>query len=310
MRRVALVILLVLVLAACGSKDDNAGTDSNNPAASTTTAAVATDVSGSSTTTNRGAATSTSIEASNTAEPSTSAAGTSTTTAASTSGSSNSTAVPDGSAPTPTSDGGTAGSACTSGSAPAPTGASVRKVIDVDGDGKADSAWLDVAADGKVTVGITAAAGGGMQRVWDSASPVVRSILVVRPNEATPPLVLADDGRSVNLWAVVDCKIGIVTDSAGAPYTFSHGFTDFGTGVGCDQVAGTNQLVGLNITDQADDAITWTSTVVSVRGLIAKNGAQRSGTYERPADSAAIERLAETTCGDQTIENAGLSVVS
>jgi hypothetical protein len=167
-----------------------------------------------------------------------------------------------------------------------------------------------VAADGKVTVGITTAAGGGMQRVWDSASPVVRSILIVRPNEATPPLVLADDGRSVNLWAVVDCKIGIVTDSAGAPYTFSHGFTDFGTGVGCDQVAGTNQLVGLNITDQADDAITWTSTVVSVRGLIAKNGAQRSGTYERPADNAAIERLTETTCGDQTIENAGLSVVS
>ena len=167
-----------------------------------------------------------------------------------------------------------------------------------------------MAADGKVTVGITTAAGGGMQRIWESASPVVRSILIVRPNEATPPLVLADDGRTVNLWAVVDCKIGIVTDSGGAPYTFSHGFTDFGTGVGCDQVAGTNELVGLNITDQTDDAITWTSTVVSVRGLIAKNGAQRSGIYEWPADSAAIERLAETTCGDQTIENAGLSVVS
>jgi hypothetical protein len=194
---------------------------------------------------------------------------------------------------------------------PAPTGASVRTVIDVDGDGKADSAWLDVAADGKVTVGITTAAGGGMQRVWDSASPVVRSILIVRPNEATPPLVLADDGRSVNLWAVVDCKIGIVTDSAGAPYTFSHGFTDFGTGVGCDQVAGTNQLVGLNITDQGRrrDHMDLDRRVCS-RPDCQKNGAQRSGTYERPADNAAIERLTETTCGDQTIENAGLSVVS
>ena len=200
---------------------------------------------------------------------------------------------------TPTTAGAGAGTGC-SGGAPSviPTGAAQAPVADVDGDGRADTAWIAAEASGAVRVGIVTAAGGGAERSFTSASPVTRSILVVDVNPDTPPLVLADDGRTVQLWAVVDCAIVDVLNKSGQPYTFSLGFTDIGTGVGCKAVDGRQELVGLDAGEPEGDTVPWTSTVVEVRSNQARNATKASGTYTRGPDDAAIARLHGVSCGD------------
>lgn len=202
--------------------------------------------------------------------------------------------------PSPTGGSGT-GAGCTGG-APSvmPAGAAQGPVADVDGDGRPDTAWIATEASGEVRVGIVTAAGGRAERAFTSASPVTRSILVVDVNPDTPPLVLANDGRTVQLWAVIDCSIVDVLNKSGQPYTFSLGFTDIGTGVGCDTVDGRQELVGLDTGEAQGNSVPWTSTVVEVRGNQARNGEVVSGTYTRgtPAEDAAIERLHGVTCGD------------
>ncbi len=193
------------------------------------------------------------------------------------------------------------GAGCTGG-APSvmPTGAAQGPVADVDGDGRPDTAWIATEASGEVRVGIVTATGGRAERAFTSASPVTRSILVVDVNADTPPLVLANDGRTVQLWAVIDCSIVDALNKSGQPYTFSLGFTDIGTGVGCQTVAGRQELVGLDTGEPQGDTVPWTSTVVEVRGNQARNGGVASGSYTRgtPADDAAIERLHDVSCGD------------
>lgn len=198
----------------------------------------------------------------------------------------------------PTGGSGT-GAGCTGG-APSviPAGAARGPVADVDGDGRPDTAWIATEASGEVRVGIITAAGGRAERAFTSASPVTRSILVVDVNPDTPPLVLANDGRTVQLWAVIDCSIVDALNKSGQPYTFSLGFTDVGTGVGCETVDGRQELVGLDTGEPQGDLVPWTSTVVEVRGDQARNGSVASGTYTRGADDAAIERLHGVTCGD------------
>jgi hypothetical protein len=135
----------------------------------------------------------------------------------------------------------------------------------------------------------------------------MRSFLVVRINDATPPLFLADDGRMVQLWAFNDCQIANVTNLQGVNYMFSLGFTDFGTGVGCGSIDGTNQLLGLNVVGDSAGTVDWTSTVVAVTGTEARNGTVTDGTFTSPADDAAIALLRTVACGDQTIDQDGIS---
>jgi len=198
-------------------------------------------------------------------------------------------------------------SECTSGSADIPAGATSKQVIDLDGDGRPDTAWIFTDASGATTVGVATAAGGGTERVWSSASPVMRSMLIVDVNESTSPLFLADDGRTVQLWAFENCTIVDVMNVQGHPYEFSLGFTDHGTGVGCATIDGVRQLVGLDVTNQTDSTVAWSSTVVNVTGTEARNGTVTTGTFRRPADNAAIDLLHTVTCGDQTIVDDGIS---
>lgn len=189
---------------------------------------------------------------------------------------------------------------CIGGSAAIPAGAARAPVVDVDGDGRPDTGWIVTEASGAVRAGIATAAGGGFERAFTSASPVTRSILVLAVNADSPPIVLANDGRTVQLWAVVDCSIVDALNRSGQPYTFSLGFSDIGTGVACETVDGRQELVGLDTGEPQGDSVPWTSTVVEVRGNQARNGSVSSGTYTRgvPADDAAIERLHGVSCGD------------
>jgi hypothetical protein len=193
------------------------------------------------------------------------------------------------------------------GSVEIPAGATSKQVIDLDGDGIPDTAWIVTDPSGVTAVGVVTGAGGGTERIWNSASPVMRSVLVVHVNDSTPPLFLADDGRMVQLWAFHDCTIADVLNVQGNPYEFSLGFTDFGTGVGCATIDDEQQLVGLNVTTDSNDTVEWSSTVVTVNDTAAVNGVITTGTFTRPRDNAAIELLHTVACGDQTITNDGIA---
>jgi hypothetical protein len=245
--------------------------------------------------------TSTSTTAAPTAKtsPQTTAAATSPTTAAPT------TAAPTTVALTTTSGNG----ACTSGSTVVPSGAVSRQIVDVDGDGRPDTAWIGTDTSGSVMVGVVTAAGGGTVRSFDSPSPGnTRSVLAFHLNDATPPIFLAADSRTVLLWAFIDCTLVDVHNLQGDPYEFSLGFTDIGTGVGCATVDGTQQLVGLDAKTDTNGDIDWSSTVVTVRGDKARNATVTNGVYTSPTDDSKIALLDEVTCGTLTMGNDGITL--
>ena len=199
------------------------------------------------------------------------------------------------------------GPGCSSGDHNVPAGAATGEVPDVDGDGVPDTAWINVADDGTTTVGVRTSAGGGATRPFESASPVKRSILVVDADQRPPVEIFADDGRMVELWAFQDCSIQPVLNPQGDTYTFSLGFTDVGTGVGCVELSGHMELVGLDVVAEHGDQVDWSRTVIELDGLHAHNGQKTTGTFTRPTDAAAIQLLHEVTCGELTMADDGIT---
>jgi hypothetical protein len=202
---------------------------------------------------------------------------------------------------------GTAAAGCRTGPSTVPAGAVTKTVIDVDGDGRPDTAWIARGADGRTTIGVVTAAGGGAVRPFESASPVTRSILVADADDGGPVEVFASDGRSVQLWAFTGCDLVDVRDAQGAPYVFSLGFSGIGTGVGCVAIDGRKRLVGLDVTSDRGDTVEWSRTIVELQGATARNGATSSGTFTRPADDHTIDLLHQVTCGQLTMAADGLT---
>lgn len=226
---------------------------------------------------------------------------TSTTSTASTSSSSSS--------PSSTSTSTAVRAGCTGGDGQPPAGAVVGPAGDVDGDGRADRAWIAREPDGGAVVGIATAVGGGDHVAFGSASPVRRTLLVVDVDRRPPTELLLDDGRSVGLDAFADCRIRPIRNPEGQPYAFSLGFTEVGTGVGCADTAAGRRLVGLDATVEPDGStVSWSSTVVELDGLHARNGAARRGRYHLPGDRAAVDHLHDVTCGDRRADRDGLSL--
>jgi hypothetical protein len=185
-----------------------------------------------------------------------------------------------------------------------PDGATARQIADIDGDGRPDAMWLDASRN----LGIITAAGGAATFAVESAAPSYVSALAADADGQPPVELLVSDGRAVQLLVFDDCEIvPVINTGDGQPWLFDLGFTGAGTGVGCVDIDGRRQLVGLNVEVVGTDTVEWSRTVVELDGRTATVGATDRGTFHRPADDYAIELLSEVTCGDLTMADDGLS---
>lgn len=201
-----------------------------------------------------------------------------------------------------------AGRGCSSTGGGVPAGASHRLTIDVDGDGRRDTEWVTSSPDGSIRFGISTASGATFSAPWQSASPVERVVLVARPKPGAQPVILADDGRMVGLFTVLDCAIRPVTNVQGDQYRFDLGFADTGTGVGCLGPGDRPGLTGLNLLPTTDQKhYTITRTFVDVAGSKATNGRRDTLHVTLPAGQAAVGSATAVTCGTQTMDHDGLA---
>jgi len=189
-----------------------------------------------------------------------------------------------------------------------PAGATHQTTLDLDGDGKPDTLWLDAPKSGGERMGVVTAAGGGSTIDLSSASPIPESAFVVDADGKAPLEILTSDGRVGGLYAFVDCSIQVVKDVKGQPYRFDLGFGDYGTGVGCTTVDGVRYLTGLHALSDDGTTVKWTRTEILLDGLTAKNGKTQSGTFTHPSDDGAINLLHTLSCGQKTIEADGITV--
>jgi hypothetical protein len=191
-----------------------------------------------------------------------------------------------------------------------PAGADAQPTLDVDGDGQADTEWIDTSSgsDGGVTFGVTTASGATATAVIRSASPIERSVLVADVTGSGELVALASDGRQVLLYALSDCGILPVLDEQGQPYAFDLGFTGAGTGVGCADADGDGvpDLLGLLLQQpgsEETEAVVQ-QTVVELDGNVARNGATTSAAA---GDEVRQEEARSVTCGDLNLDTDGVT---
>ena len=186
-----------------------------------------------------------------------------------------------------------------------PAGAASRPTIDVDGDGRPDTMWLDTAT-APTLFGFVTASGATLQAQVSFAGGSQPSALAVDlRGDGKQILAFVGNSRSVSLLTVVNCALPVVLNPQGQPYTFDLGFAGNGTGVGCVDATGDGalDLVGLNIIrDAAGTATSVTTTVINVSGTSASNGATTTG----PATAAALEAASSVSCGTSTYASSGL----
>ncbi|MFI2104422.1 hypothetical protein ACH436_14085 [Isoptericola sp. NPDC019693] len=181
-----------------------------------------------------------------------------------------------------------------------PEGADTHEVVDVDGDGEADTAWLTGGAERRF--GITTASGATFSAALDSASPQRASAVVniVAAGDATAPVALVDTGREVLLFSAADCDLAATQNLAGAPYAFDEGFTGQGTGVGCTEVDGELHLAGLDATAADDGSFTVERTFVDLDddALTASNGEPTAVATGAGREDPVVVTAQETSCGE------------
>jgi len=187
---------------------------------------------------------------------------------------------------------------CTPNDATVPAGADVVTVIDVDGDGRPDEAWLSGGA--SRTFGITTASGATFSTTIESASPIPASAIVQRVQTDEIPIALVDLGREALVYSLADCAVTPVANAQGQPYTFDRGFAGEGTGVGCTQDGGALRLAGLDAVAGADETYTVTRTFVDLGadGRDATNGSPEQVATGAAADDPVVTTAQEVSCGD------------
>ncbi|MEZ0446482.1 hypothetical protein [Cellulomonas sp. ICMP 17802] len=192
----------------------------------------------------------------------------------------------------------TAAAGCAPNDEAVPAGADVVTVIDVDGDGRPDQAWLS-ASDTR-RFGITTASGATFSAAIDSASPIAASAVVNRVQADQIPIALVDLGREALVYSLAGCAVTPVLNAGGEPYRFDRGFGDQGTGVGCSSDAGTLRLAGLDAVADAAGTYTVTRTFVDLDadGRHATNGSPEQVATGAAADDPVVRTAQEVSCGD------------
>ena len=207
------------------------------------------------------------------------------------------------SSPTDTDDGSSTSptaTACAPTDDGTPRGADTVEVIDVDGDGQRDTAWITPGADRRF--GITTASGATFSTAIGSASPVRASAVVNRVGADELPVALVDTGRAVDLVLLTGCQVRHVKNEQGDPYTFDKGFTGYGTGVAC-LVDGDLTLAGMLAEPSKDGSrfkVTRTWVELSQDGTVATNGASKVIAKGAAADSDDVVLAQETSCDGLT----------
>lgn len=195
---------------------------------------------------------------------------------------------------------------CTPDGTGVPAGAVSSPTIDVDGDGRPDTQWIQTDGDGQVLLGITTASGSTFGAHFASGSPIAKSVLFADATGAGEIVALASDGRQATLFVVDGCQLPPATNTQGGQYTFDLGFGRYGTGVGCSTVAGApaRGLVGLklNLDPTRGSAVSVDRTAVELDGTRATNGPSDSVDVRGrgPADPAVLTAQ-EVTCGTRTL---------
>jgi len=185
----------------------------------------------------------------------------------------------------------------------AATGATVKQIIDVDGDGRPDTGWIG----GSRLFGITTASGATFSTVVKSASPNPPAMLVA--NIEGTIVALASDQRAAALLLVKNCTLVPAQNAQGSTYYFDLGAGVSGTGVGCSQVAGTQgrSLVGLKlIRDSSGNPQSVERTQIIIDGTQARNGAYDTVPATGPQGAAAAASATQISCGDLTMAADGV----
>ncbi|SKC60257.1 hypothetical protein [Krasilnikoviella flava] len=207
------------------------------------------------------------------------------------------TATQDPAEPTPSTTG---AAGCDATDDDTPEGADTHEVVDVDGDGEADTAWLTGSADRRF--GITTASGATFSVAIDAASPqrAAAVVNVVAAGDDSSPIALIDTGREVLLLSAADCDLAATQNLAGDAYTFDKGFTGHGTGVGCTEADGALRLAGLDATTAGDGSFTVDRTFVDLDdgAVTGSNGEEQTVAQGAgPADPVVVTAQG-TSCGE------------
>jgi hypothetical protein len=189
-----------------------------------------------------------------------------------------------------------------------PPGTATKPTVDVDGDGRADTAFIATSPDstGGVAFGVRTASGAVLSATIRSASPVARSVLFADVTGHGEVIALASDNRQVQLWSVSGCQLVAEQNVQGQQYAFDLGFTGYGTGVGCVDADGdgTTDLVGLEYVPEPQGAGTIQRTIVVLTGPQARNGATDTVPVTR---ASTVDEAHSVTCGDLTMAANGVS---
>lgn len=210
------------------------------------------------------------------------------------------TSTPPAPAPSPTSSAtSTTATGCAPNDERPPSSADPVEVIDVDGDGRKDQAWISSGSGRRF--GITTASGATFSAAIDSASPQPASAVVNVVQQEAIPIALVDLGREALLYSLTDCAVTPVQNAQGDPYTYDRGFADAGTGVGCSQDGDVLRLAGLNAVSKDDGKtfdVTRTFVDLAADGRHATNGDEATVATGAPKADAVVTTAQEVSCGD------------
>ena len=197
------------------------------------------------------------------------------------------------------------GEACSASGSGAPAGAKTAATIDVDGDGKADQQWVSTAG----AFGITTASGRTASveptGLSGGAEPTA---LVGDVNGKGEVVMLVAGSREASLYRWINCALEPVRNPQGQQYQFDLTGQN-GNGVGCVDIDGAGQLVGLKSSKPAGalssgQSVTVRRTVITLDGTNASSGA----TTVVNLSGSAAEASADVTCHDRTLKDNGLSI--